>query len=187
MCRSLGGGQCSCATYYPISRRWTIYILILLPNVHAYTQDNFNVPCNYLDSINITDGRRNMDGSITFRGVRFANGDYGTFDYTFENGIKRVSTEPHIRGCPCKHRSCVSLCCPPGYIYMDVHGCTWKPTFDMPIEVWNQANETKIIDLFKDFGYVLNHENLPCVELVEKTPEEVPTDVWYLYDVSLST
>lgn len=160
---------------------WAIHILILLPvAVHCLMQDNYNVPCKYKDSINITRGERNADGSITFDGLRFGKGDYGVFDYKFEDGHKRVSTHPHIRGCTCKTRPCVSFCCPRGAIYYDEEGCSAPRNFSMPIELWSRDNETSVVDLFSHFGYVMN---LPCDVTVEKDPDEHPTDIWYLYDV----
>lgn len=163
-----------------------IFFIAIWPNkissVHALMQDNFNVPCKYKDSINITNGQRNADGSITYDGIRFAKEDYGIYDYKFENGLTRVKTVPHVRGCTCKHRPCVSLCCPRNSVYSDELGCVRNGRFNATIDVWSETNETKTIEMFPYFGYVLN---MPCEATVEKEPELHPTDIWYLYDVRM--
>lgn len=163
-----------------------IIFLVIWPTtfttVHTLMQDNFNVPCRYKDSINITNGQRNADGSITYDGIRFTKADYGTYDYKFENGLTRVNTKPHIRGCTCKYRPCISLCCPRNSIYSDQSGCGKINKFNLTIDVWSETNETKRVDMFPYFGYVLN---MPCEETVEKDPESHPTDIWYLYDVRM--
>lgn len=165
------------------SYHWTIHLLITLPvAVHCLMQDNFNVPCKFKDSINITKGQKNADGSITFDGMRFAKGEYGVFDYKFKDGDKRVPTQPHTRGCSCKTRPCISFCCPRGSIYSDDEGCLKPRNFSMPIELRNHKNESSMVDLFTQFGYVMN---MPCDNIVEKNPEQYPTDIWYLYDVSV--
>lgn len=157
-------------------------VLILFHAAHGIMQDNFNVPCKYLDSINITNGKKNTDGSITFDGIRFGRGDYGLYDYVIVNGNTRNPAQPHLRGCPCKKKPCVSLCCPRGSIYSNEAGCMKPETFSTPTEIWNDKNVTATVEMFEHFGYV---QNKPCDAegFTEMDPEQNPTDVWYLYNV----
>ncbi|XP_055318309.1 G-protein coupled receptor Mth2-like isoform X2 [Sitodiplosis mosellana] len=75
------------------------------------------LPCHYLDSVNITDGVKQNDGSIIYNDIRFANDQYTKINYILENGMERVTVEPYVRGCLCNQRPCIRLCCPIGSFY----------------------------------------------------------------------
>lgn len=71
-------------------------------------------PCNFFDSVNITDGRKLKNQSIIFDGIEYPKWQYAEFDYIINNGIDRSSVHPHIRGCLCNRKPCLRLCCPLG-------------------------------------------------------------------------
>lgn len=62
-----------------------------------------DLPCRFLDSVNITDGIKQDDGSIIFRGTRIPRNQYAKINYIFENGTKHVQVDPHTRGCLCNY------------------------------------------------------------------------------------
>lgn len=72
-----------------------------------------NLPCDFLDSIDITGGALQPDLSIIYNGTRFTDDLYGFVD---GNSSKRVLVEEHIRGCVCKIKPCIRLCCPYGML-----------------------------------------------------------------------
>lgn len=97
---------------------WLIVVLIGLLSVVCCngSSSDHELPCNFLDSINITDGALQSDNSIIFRDTKFIENQYARIDYLVDNG-SRISVEPHLRGCLCNIRSCIRLCCPYGTIY----------------------------------------------------------------------
>lgn len=147
----------------------------------SFVSDNLNVPCKFLDSINITDGIQNVDGSITFDEITYTSDNYGIFNYEFVNETYRRPAVPHLRGCTCRVRPCVRLCCPRGHIVGN--GCEkYDQSHNLSIDIWNSENETSTVQLFEQFSYTLGK---PCQFIIENFPETNPEDEWYLYHVSV--
>lgn len=80
--------------------------------------DNTDLPCKYIDSIDIENGITNDDQSITFEHMTFTRDRYATFDYTLEGdgeGISvRKAVKSHTRGClantlPCEYFESVDI------------------------------------------------------------------------------
>lgn len=87
------------------------------PHIRACL-DNTNLPCKYIDSINIENGTTNTDHSISYEHFAFARGRYATFDYALEQNeygiLVRRAVKPHIRGClenklPCDYFESVDI------------------------------------------------------------------------------
>lgn len=72
------------------------------------------LPCEFEDSINITDGRVLSDGSILHNGIKYTKQQFDTVNYRLVNNGKLVKVPSHLRGCPCKVKTCLRLCCPLG-------------------------------------------------------------------------
>lgn len=72
------------------------------------------LPCQFLDSINITAGVKQNDESIFYENVTFSKNQYAKINYIIENGSSRIIVEPYLRGCLCNNRPCIRLCCPYG-------------------------------------------------------------------------
>lgn len=86
-------------------------LLINWPNVNAQTNE---LPCDFLDSVNITGGIYQSDNSILFDGIEFSVEQYAELNYTLDRGTKTIPVESYIRGCLCDRVLCVRLCCPLG-------------------------------------------------------------------------
>lgn len=71
------------------------------------------LPCHFYDSINITDGVHHPNQSITFNGIEYTDNHYARIDYDVVNRTQTI-VRPYFRGCSCKVRPCVRLCCPYG-------------------------------------------------------------------------
>lgn len=80
---------------------------------------NNSLACNFLDSINITSDHLPTDYSkpIIFNDTTYGPYDYAVFDYELDRQMKKVPVEPHLRGCYCKYKSCIRICCPNGHEY----------------------------------------------------------------------
>lgn len=94
---------------------WTKLIVISLTCVRFGVA--FNLPCHFLDSINITAGISHDNGSITFNDTLFDKDQYAEINYILENGEKKITVDPYIRGCVCILKPCIRLCCPLGQFF----------------------------------------------------------------------
>lgn len=90
---------------------------VVEPHIRACL-DNTNLPCKYIDSINIENGMTNSDQSITYEHMIFSRDRYGTFDYALERNedgiLVRSAIKPHTRGClenklPCDYFQSVDI------------------------------------------------------------------------------
>lgn len=128
-------------------------LISLRVNVVSTIKD---LPCNFFDSINITEGNRHENGSFTFNGIEYTNGLYAEVDYIVpiaENPGKKESVDPHFRGCLCNLTTCIRLCCPPGQV-SDGDTC-YSNDLAKNIEsmIYNGNNLSGVL-LDKHFGYV---------------------------------
>lgn len=88
-----------------------LFILLSWAHVHVIALSN-ELPCQLLDSINITDGALQSNQSIIYDGTEFTPADYAQIDYISDRGEERISAESHIRGCLCNRKPCIRFCCP---------------------------------------------------------------------------
>lgn len=118
-------------------------ILCLLIN-HVWTlseTDKDGKPCLFSETINITDGIKDVHGNIEFDGLNFAPENYAVYDYFIYNNSYTEKVEPHTRGCICSVTNCIRF-------------CTRQAT--QIINVTTSTNgDYKIIDLYgKNYTYV---------------------------------
>lgn len=80
--------------------------------------DDTNLPCKYIDSIDIANGTKNTDQSITNEHITFSRDRHATFDYALEENeygmLVRKAVTPHSRGCldnklPCDYFDSVDI------------------------------------------------------------------------------
>lgn len=122
------------------------------------------LPCNFLDSINITGGAVQPDNSIIFGDTRFTENQYSRIDYVIDNGTNQVPVEPYLRGCLCNIKPCIRLCCPYGTIHVRLSngekGCRQHEAateFEREIHAENSYVKTLLENHY--FGYV---DDRPC-------------------------
>lgn len=124
------------------------------------------LPCDFLDSINVTAGATHNDGSIVFDGITFPADQIAKVDYILENGKEKVSVDRHIRGCLCTfNRTCLRLCCPHGSFTEYRKGnktCRiHESAKDLEDTILDENNQTKTVKLNEHFTYV---DHRPCKE-----------------------
>lgn len=93
-------------------RLQSVVLLQLIFASRSFGSDE--LPCNFLDSIDISSGVKLSNDSIIYKGIEYLKDNYAKVNYTLDNEIKRINVAPHIRGCPCNIKSCIRLCCPYG-------------------------------------------------------------------------
>lgn len=136
---------------------WTIITISLayLSNINGLLH-TVQLPCDFVDSINITGGVEFSNNSILFEGIVY--NQYATVNFIW-NGTKQTQVEPHIRGCPCLQTPCIRLCCPYGsfvelFDYGSVQKCHQSEEAKHFESEVIQYNETKTIRMEEHFGFV---------------------------------
>lgn len=83
-------------------------------NVFALPND---LPCHFLDSVNITDGTLQPNRSIIYNGIEFPESQYLKINHDLDTKSDRHEVAPYYRGCLCNRMPCMRLCCPHGTIF----------------------------------------------------------------------
>lgn len=81
------------------------------------------LPCDFLDSMNISDGVTYSNGTVVYEHFEFPVGQYTKINYTFNDDNERMTVAPYTRGCICNRKSCIRLCCPFGSIQVKSRQC----------------------------------------------------------------
>ncbi|XP_053674611.1 G-protein coupled receptor Mth2-like [Anopheles nili] len=131
-----------------------------------------SLPCDFIDSVNITDGEKLPNGDIRHNGVIYNSTFYRTIDYEYENYSTKKFVADYIRGCLCAVRICVRLCCSDRQ-YFDMQ-C--KPA-DEPMPIVVNVSATEAIDLREHPKYDFLYGK-PCKFVYELIPEGNVADEW---------
>ena len=95
-----------------------LYLFVqLFVSVHNCAK--ISLPCHFLESINITNGLEQLNGSYSFDGQMFPSGTYGYTDKIYLHDHSNETVKEHLRGCICGGETlkpCISFCCPENYI-----------------------------------------------------------------------
>lgn len=129
-----------------------IFVLLCLsfpPSVYA-TEESSDLPCDYLHSVNISDGQRDNDGRILHRGVSYDSINYASVDYSYDDARNRIAVAVHTRGCVCQVKNCVWLCCKREEISYrgEYPTCSsFNDTDGLVVEMINGTNVEENVDL----------------------------------------
>lgn len=151
-----------------MSRRTNVkHIIVVMLSVlmlHNWTGSVFAsdvLPCDFRDSINITDGKRGPNDTIEFNKLLFHREHYAQINYKINNKTLLIeSTAPYLRGCPCKIKPCIRLCCPFGNAFKkqdgkDKKGCApHEAAGDLVHEIIDSNQNIKSIHLNDEFSFV---------------------------------
>lgn len=142
-----------------------IVIFLLSVNWMHASSLSPDLPCEFLDSINITAGVKQANGSILFDGILFPIDEIAEVDYSLENGKEHISVKPHIRGCLCQIQPCFRLCCPHGSFKQYGNGSKscllHEAAHNLEHEIVDTNNQTQTVKLHEHFKYV---DHRPCEE-----------------------
>lgn len=143
-----------------------LFLLLLLFCFVFFSLDSEKMPndklrCRFEDSINITDGEKQSDGSMLFENVTFSRRNYATINYDISiSGTKQV-TIPYLRGCP---KPSIRLCCPYGEVCNTCKPpnaritCTKdKKAGHMETHIFDEKNNTSSVKLHEQFSFTEFH------------------------------
>lgn len=126
------------------------------------------LPCHFLDSINITNGIFHPNKSIIFGGNVFPEGQYAEIDYILNEGSERETVKQHLRGCLCNRKPCVRFCCSFGSLIsnIDPKDCHFNESIEnlrsYESDILDENNERKRVKLNQQFEII---DGSPCAEL----------------------
>lgn len=115
------------------------------------------LPCQFHDSVNITDGTLLPNKTIVFDSFEFPQNQYAELDYIW-SGDEKISTPLHLRGCLCNRKPCIRLCCPLGSmpeIKNKTRVCTpHEGANDLKLEILDRNNASTSTKIDQHFSIV---------------------------------
>lgn len=154
--------------------KWTFstcfnIILIGFLAINRGSQANLmfrDLPCDFLDSMNISDGVFRSNRTIFYKDLAFPQGQYAKINYTYDNGVDRTNVPPYMRGCICNRKSCIRLCCPYGSIQVDEAPRQCQPNEAAnSIKVFSEQyhnDRVQNVESVRQFAFIHNY---PCKRL----------------------
>lgn len=161
-----------------IQRSFLLALLLLFVDTSSGNALNYG-PCNFMDTVNITGGWKDMNNNYHYDGLIFKYGTYAEYDFIFINLTDKIWTEKHTRGCICDYRPCIRTCCTLDDSSDLKKNCLKTDVLqNVPVE----DGDAKNISLFtKEFGVLMGK---PCAEMYKLEPQDYDYDKWVLLKVS---
>ncbi|CAG9803976.1 unnamed protein product [Chironomus riparius] len=157
-------------------RYLTVSIFVCLSvQIYAFnSMIQWQGPCNFMDTINITGGYKNDNNSFIYQGVTYEYGTYGLYGYIIENQTEKINVPAHYRGCVCKYKPCLRVCCVEGLGLNGQHPSCIKTN---TLQVYTQDNDETLIDIeTHEYGLLINR---PCGKMYELEPTDYTEDQWF--------
>jgi G protein-coupled receptor Mth (Methuselah protein) len=144
--------------------------------------------CNLLDTIPITGDFFTMSNDdLLHNGITYTKDQWDYFNKDLVNGTE-VVVPKHIRGCFCKVKECIRLCCPVGYVGIKEKGCVkFNGTYRLPMDVYDDSGQFESVNLATDATF--NHRFIasrPCKEMFYLDPSSYDEDQFMFQQVSIS-
>lgn len=150
-------------------------VLILAVVSVATSKAANKIACDFIDTVNISSGFLDSKGHFHHNGNIYTKEMFTVFDYVVDHfdGIKKV--EPHFRGCVCRFKSCIRLCCRDSLnIESD---CVKTKILSVPTK-----NGQEEIDLSSEKFAII--EGWPCEKMYALEPQEYDYDEWFFEVIS---
>ncbi|XP_055619911.1 G-protein coupled receptor Mth2-like isoform X3 [Toxorhynchites rutilus septentrionalis] len=154
--------------------RVTIFQLITVKITFAFLS-NGELPCEFLDSINISNGTRHPDGSIVFDDIRYESSNYAWIDYDLTENGTVIDVPAYARGCVCQVKSCVWLCCTKDFIqygepYPTCFG--FNESAELPVKMDSGLDHVEVVDLMAQRGIFKALRSEQCDDLTNAHSDE---------------
>lgn len=153
---------------------------------HYHTIDDPHVPCNFYDTVNLTGHTVYPNGSYDYYGTLIPKHLVGTYDYIHRSLTERVEVPLHVRGCACKLKACLNICCPWRQTFNSEKGeCMvdpldqriWPDPVMLNVTFANGSMES--VDIFKQFAI---QSFRPCARMFSLQPEINEYDGYLIYE-----
>lgn len=94
---------------WTFSHHLQLLVVIGLFNGYHVIAISSELPCRFIDSIDISGGAKQLNLSIIYDGVEFTPADYAEMDHDLINGTEQIAAQAHIRGCLCNRKPCIRV------------------------------------------------------------------------------
>ena len=164
-----------CTTDHPTNTHLFVLIAFIALNCESHAiLVSGKLPCDFLDSMNISDGKLYLNRTIVYKDLEFPLGQYAKINYTIDNGMERMTVAPYLRGCISNRKPCIRLCCPFGSVQVKSRQCqpneiasSIKVFSEKYQDALNHNDDTLKIEPVRQFTYI--HDYPPCKRLNHKT------------------
>lgn len=157
--------------------------------VYAMTDDRsyhernaIHTKCSFFDTVNVTGYPLFANGSYEYNGTIIPRDHVGTFDFIYKDLVDRVEVAPHVRGCVCKLKPCINICCPWGEIFNQT-GCekdrsnvTWP---EPNMNVTMKDGSVQRVNIYEQF---VVQSFRPCTAMFSLLPELYSFDSYQLFE-----
>lgn len=157
---------------------YSLFMLITLLTKSVSSNVLNEGPCNFMDTVNITDGGWiDHNGDYHFSDVLFKRGTFAEYDYILENITNKIPVDPHYRGCICEYKPCIRICC----MHVNDENRNYCVLSDTLVNIPIEDGEEKNISLKTDEFGVL--QGKPCSEMFKLEPLDYEYDKWIFLKV----
>lgn len=135
-----------------------------------------SLPCKFIDTVNISDGYYDSNQNFVYNGDIYPVGIFQEFDYVEDHSQNKTSVDPHLRGCVCKLKPCIRVCC---FNKAEKNSkCLGSDKFNVKNED-NKDEEVNIND--NKYGILYSR---PCSDMYILEPEGDERDEWNFLKVN---
>ncbi|XP_055317784.1 G-protein coupled receptor Mth2-like [Sitodiplosis mosellana] len=146
--------------------KWRIFCLLVIVINTTVSKRYDKLPCEFLESVNITGGKFQADDSIIFENIAYTK--YAYLTHVLENGTTSRKTNSYLRGCIPENRPFIRLLCPFGTTgedcpsYQNVRNLKHAVKFD------GQNKQNLTLDHY--FGFLFDQ---PCPDLFDERDYQI--------------
>lgn len=158
------------------SQRWVVkmwrkisvaFVILCLQSTFANKTEE--IPCKLQDTVDISSGSQDISGNFHHEGTVYQNGTFTEVNYILQNLTNKIQVETQVRGCICKYKPCIRICCS-----LSNGNICEKPE---TLKVQTKQGDERIIDLNgRDYGVLMGR---PCKDMYLLEPKDYDYDRWY--------
>ncbi|ALC44064.1 mthl9, partial [Drosophila busckii] len=118
-------------------------------------------PCNFADTVNITDGLRLKDGSYSYAGVLVPPNLIAEYNFKVIDGVEYRAAK-HLRGCVCLLKPCISMCCPGELVFNTESWNCSKPALSHQVAHIELTHSNRSVSQVKISDHFVVRTELGC-------------------------
>ena len=138
--------------------------------------------CDYADTVNLTGCEKIENGSYRYDDIFIPREKQSNYTFRLNHLGERITVPLHLRGCVCRDRPCIKLCCPRDQFFNNETKNCEKITADMKVswqlEIFSETDTAKEKNILEKFTIQVG---LPCIEPTISDPTQ---EEWKLMEVS---
>ncbi|CAD7002234.1 unnamed protein product [Ceratitis capitata] len=117
--------------------------------------------CAFQDTVSLIDVQPYIDGSYEYDGVWIPANMTATYTYEELGDGTRIPAPSHVRGCACKLKQCIQLCCAPDErLDETLKTCVKRKLVEYPrIDTYTENLTRSVSDVFEKY---IPQQRMPC-------------------------